>query len=229
MDSLGLAAVPGRATAAALVVLPKGRLREGAERALARVGVGAPTFAGRRLLTRVAAGSLVLARGRDVPLYVRSGAAELGIVGHDVVLEDGDGLVELCDLGFGACRLVFAAPSPRSLARPGLRVASRYPRLAASYLARRGLDGRVVALAGAVEAAVEAGLADAVVDVVETGRTLAAHGLVALDTVARSSARLVAAADRPLAPAARTIADGLRAVNATCDRAAPGEGAAGDG
>ena len=211
MDALALDPLPSPRTAA-LAVMPKGRLLSGSQEIFALSGLGRPSFPGRSLEGRAAAGRFVLARGRDVPLYVRSGAAELGIVGRDVLLEEGEGLRELADLGFGGCRLVLAAPAAWRLEAGGARVASRYPSLTARYLARRGLGARVVPLAGAVEGAVGAGLADAIVDVCETGATLRAHGLVVLDTVAVSSARLVAAAERPLTARAGEVAQRLREV-----------------
>lgn len=183
---------------AALAVLAKGRLLEPTRALWARAGLGVAQFAGRSLYSMSRGGRLLLSRGRDVPLYVRSGAAELGVVGRDVLLEAGEGLVEVLDLGFGRCRLVLAGPAGLELLRPGLRVASRYPLVTRRYFAERGLRVRVIPLAGAVEAAIEAGLADVIVDVAETGRTLEAHGLSVLDVVAESSARLVACADRDL-------------------------------
>ena len=195
----------------ALAVLAKGRLLEPTRTLWARAGLGTAQFSGRSLYSVGRGGRLLLSRGRDVPLYVRSGAAELGVVGHDVVLESGEGLAEVLDLGFGRCRLVLAGPAGLELLRPGLRVASRYPAVARRYFAARGLSVDVIPLAGAVEAAVGAGLADVIVDVAETGRTLEAHGLAILDVVAESSARLVAAADRPLGRAGRRAVEGLTA------------------
>jgi ATP phosphoribosyltransferase len=189
-------------TAAALAVLAKGRLLEPTRALWTRAGLGMAHFAGRSLYSVSRGGRLLLSRGRDVPLYVRSGAAELGVLGHDVVLESGEGLVELLDLRFGRCRVVLAGPASCEMLRPGLRVASRYPLVTRRYFADRGLAVRIVPLAGAVEAAVGAGLADLIVDITETGRTLEAHGLTILDVVAESSARLVARADGPLGEAA---------------------------
>lgn len=190
------------AYAAALAVVPKGRLLAESQALFARAGLEMPGFAGRSLETSGADGRFVLARGRDVPLYVRSGAAELGIVGRDILLEESDGLTEVLDLQFGRCRLVLAGPRDLDLGRNGLRIASRYPLLTGRWLRRQRLAAQVVPLAGAVEGAVGAGLADAVVDVVETGATLRAHRLEILDTVAESSARLVASGDRALSPRA---------------------------
>jgi ATP phosphoribosyltransferase len=190
------------ATPAALAVLAKGRLLEPTRALWARAGLGLAQFAGRSLYSVSRGGRLLLSRGRDVPLYVRSGAAELGVAGRDVILESGEGLVELLDLGFGRCRLVLAGPAGMEILRPGLRVASRYPLVARRYFAERGLRAQVIPLAGAVEASVEAGLADVIVDIAETGRTLDAHGLVVLDVIADSSARLVARQGRPLGEAA---------------------------
>lgn len=190
------------ATPAALAVLAKGRLLEPTRTLWARAGLGLAQFAGRSLYSVSRGGRLLLSRGRDVPLYVRSGAAELGVAGRDVILESGEGLVELLDLGFGRCRLVLAGPAGMEILRPGLRVASRYPLVARRYFAERGLRAQVIPLAGAVEASVEAGLADVIVDIAETGRTLDAHGLVVLDVIADSSARLVARQGHPLGEAA---------------------------
>jgi len=190
-----------------MMVLPKGRLLDGAFALLEEAGIRVPGFAPRALWGSTTECRYVVSRGRDVPTYLRSGVAELGIVGHDIVLEAGQGLVELADLGFGACRIVLALPEPRDL-RPGDRIATRYPTLTRAYLNGIGRPFvSVVPLAGAVEGAVTAGLADGVVEVVETGATLRAHGLMPVATVAESSARLVKAADRPLSAQAQWVVE----------------------
>jgi ATP phosphoribosyltransferase len=128
----------------------------------------------------------------DVPTYVEYGAADCGIAGRDVLLESGADVYEPVDLGFGRCRLVVARPRGAALeARSSLRVASKYPRLAAAHFLARGVSVEVVRLAGSVELAPALGLADCIVDVVETGRTLAENGLEIAEDVAASTARLV--------------------------------------
>jgi len=156
----------------------------------------------------------------DVPLYVERGAADLGVCGLDQVLESGADLLTPIDFGFGRCRLCLAAPrgsrlvSQAALAeepalpaaggghRPehlsdaaelgrSLRVATKYPRLSAKWFARRGVPVDLVALSGSVELAAVAGLTDAIVDLVESGRTLEENGLVVVDELLQVSARLV--------------------------------------
>jgi len=190
------------------VALPKGRLLEPTEALLARAGLEVAAGLGDRTMLaedparRVRA---VLARPADVPTYVEEGAADLGVVGKDVLMEQEPAILEVLDLGVGACRMVLAAPlatagekaSPDTArwlpsAGRGLRVATCYPRVTEAYLRRRGLPGAVIRLSGNVELAPRAGLADAVVDLVATGRTLAANGLVEVEEIAAVTARLVA-------------------------------------
>ena len=134
---------------------------------------------------------LVVIRAQDVPTFVEYGGADLGVAGKDVLLEyGGSGLYEPLDLEISRCRLVVAAPEgavePR---RP--RVATKYPSLTRSYYARRGIQPQLIKLYGSMELAPLVGLADRIVDLVDTGRTLAANGLVPLETIAEISARLV--------------------------------------
>jgi ATP phosphoribosyltransferase len=129
----------------------------------------------------------------DVPTYVEYGVADCGIAGRDVLLEAGSDVYEPLDLGFGRCRLVVARPrgarvDPRSSA---LRVATKYPRVASAYFLERGVSVEVVRLAGSVELAPGLGLSDCIVDVVETGGTLEANGLEAVEEVAASTARFI--------------------------------------
>ncbi len=189
------------------VALPKGRTLQAALERFARAGlVPEEDLANTRRLIVPARGAqarFVLLKDPDVPLYVERGAADLGVCGLDHVLESGADLLVPLDLGFGACRLCLAAPRESGLARGwrtaengaelgrSLRVATKYPRLTARAFARRGVPVDVVRLSGSVELAAVAGLADAIVDLVETGRTLEDNGLVAVDEMLRVSARLV--------------------------------------
>jgi len=133
-------------------------------------------------------------RPRDVAVYVGRGDVDLGITGRDMALDSGARVTELLGLGFGASRFRYAGPSARSWAvedLAGLRIATSSPRLVADDLAGRGIEAEIVRLDGAVEISVELGVADVVADVVSTGRTLAAHGLVPFGPVVCTSEAVV--------------------------------------
>ncbi len=129
--------------------------------------------------------------------YVREGVAQLGVTGKDVLLEDGTGVLELLDLPVGRWRMSVAAPEatdwPRLLAErgDGLRVATSYPAATAAFFADRGLNPQVLRLRGAVELAAVVGLADCIVDLVDSGRTLRNHGLREVEVVHPISLRLI--------------------------------------
>jgi ATP phosphoribosyltransferase len=137
----------------------------------------------------------LLVKASDVPVYVEYGAADVGIVGQDVLWESGRDLYQPLQLGFGRCRLVLAGvPAQRGRnfrLATGLRVATKYPRLARGYFQEQGLSPEVIALAGSIELAPLVGLADLVVDVVQTGRTLRENGLIELAEIAACEAALV--------------------------------------
>jgi ATP phosphoribosyltransferase len=131
--------------------------------------------------------SYLLIRSSDVPVYVEYGAAALGIVGQDVLRESGRDVYEPLQLDFGQCRLVVAG-TPEQIDRDlrldsSVRVATKYPRLARAHFLRQGISAEIIHLTGSVELAPRMGLADLVVDVVETGRTLRDNGLVELEEV----------------------------------------------
>lgn len=135
---------------------------------------------------------LVLLRGSDVCTYVRHGAAQMGVVGKDMLLEYGsDGLYEPLDLGIAQCRLMTAgfADAPRD--RPRLRVASKFVNVARRHYAAEGRQADIIALYGAMELAPLMNLADEIVDIVDTGNTLRANGMVPLTHIADVSSRLV--------------------------------------
>lgn len=180
------------------VALAKGRLQEPALARFGRAGIAVhPEEATSRRLWLDARGGgvrFVLVKPADVPTYVEYGIADAGVCGSDLLDESGADVHAPLDLGFGRCRLVVAAPfvdgAPRHLPHHP-RVATKYPRTAARYFHGRGQPVTVVALSGSVELAVVTGLADRIVDLVETGRTLADNGLGVEQVVAEVSARLV--------------------------------------
>jgi ATP phosphoribosyltransferase len=181
------------------VALPKGRMQQQTLELFAAAGypVSPEAASGRKLIFSDLSGALrfVLAKPADVPTYVEYGATDLGVVGEDVLRESNRDLYEPLGLGFGKCRLVLAGP-PEARQRnlrleSSLRVASTYPRLALAYFERLGISAEIIPLSGSVELAPSVGLADLLVDLVETGRTLAENGLVQLETIMESQAVLV--------------------------------------
>jgi len=187
------------------IALPKGRLQKPVLERFAAAGVRPdeePGVSRKLIIPAGASARFVILKDGDVPLYVERGAADLGACGLDQVLESGADLLTPIDFGFGKCRLCLAAPRGSKLASQAalsdaaelgrsLRVATKYPRLSASWFARRGVPVDLVALSGSVELAAVSGLTDAIVDLVESGRTLEENGLVTVDELLSVSARLV--------------------------------------
>ncbi|MGH8477559.1 MAG: ATP phosphoribosyltransferase [Methylococcales bacterium] len=135
---------------------------------------------------------LVVIRSTDVPTFVEHGAAELGIVGKDVLLEhDSVGLYEPLDLGISRCRLMTAAPMRGPPVEGRMRVATKYVKSTRNYFARNGRQVEVIKLYGSMELAPLVGLADCIVDLVDTGNTLRANGLMPLELIEYISSRLV--------------------------------------
>jgi len=183
------------------LAVPRGALLEGTLDLLDRIGVDTAAVRGesRSLVFRVGGLNLITMRPSDVPTYVEAGAADLGITGKDVLLEQSDRAVyELLDLGYGACRMVLAGrkgderlgEAERRLG--SIRIATKYPRIAARYFESSGRQAEVVEVKGSVELAPLVGLADGIVDLVDTGRTLEENALEVREEIARCTARLVA-------------------------------------
>lgn len=208
-----------------LIALPKGRL---GEETLARLAgtAFAPdplSLKGRvlRIPTATPGVEALLLKGADLPRYVAGGVAALGVVGSDTLDELDTDLLELSDLGFGACRLSLCAKTGISLDalrdKAHLRIATKFPKATARWLERQDLAAELVPLESSVELAPLLGLADAIVDLVQTGGTLKAHGLAELEVLARTSARLVAGRGAylgdpaRLGPLARDLATALKA------------------
>ncbi|MFQ6110931.1 MAG: ATP phosphoribosyltransferase [Nitrospinota bacterium] len=182
------------------LALPKGRIFEEAVGLLVRCGLlKTPLKERSRKLVHEEADSrlkFLLLRASDVPTYVEHGAADLGIVGRDILEEQGKNLYEPLDLGLCACRLSVAGPegSPpweELKTRIDLRVATTFPNLTQRFFAGEGMQVEVIELRGALELAPQVGLSDLIVDLVQTGSTLRANGLVELKEVLPSTARLI--------------------------------------
>jgi len=194
-----------------LIAFPKGRLGDELVPKLAGtpLALDAEALKSRvlRIPTATPGVAALLLKGADLPRYVAAGVAQLGIVGSDTLDEMDMDLLELADLGFGACRLSLCAQEGVTLealrAKPHLRLATKFPKATESWLSREGLTAELVPLSSSAELAPLLGLADAIVDLVQTGGTLKAHGLVETFVLGRSSARLVAARGAYLSEPAR--------------------------
>jgi ATP phosphoribosyltransferase len=179
------------------IALPTGRLLDDAVALLSRLGLPARGLGDdRRLLVDVPGDVRILkAKPTDLLTYVERGVADVGISGRDMILEQGRDVYELLDLEFGACRAVLAFPQDRAdvLWQPGqaLRIATKYPRLTARFFEQHVGAVEIVVLYGSVELAPLVNLADGIVDLVMTGRTLRDNGLREVAVVAESTARLV--------------------------------------
>ncbi len=201
------------------IAIAKGRLLESAITRLAKAGiVPKEDLRTTRLLVVPASGDaeLLPLKDPDVPVYVERGAADVGIVGIDQIRESACDVLEPLALDIGRCRLSLCAPGPadRDLAPlPGraLRIATKYPRLATTLLGRKGMGIEVLELSGSVELAPVVGLSDAIVDLVETGRTLARNGLSEREVLLEVSGRLIVnrAAWRLKMPAVQSLISGL--------------------
>jgi ATP phosphoribosyltransferase len=178
------------------LAISKGRLQADALGLLRRAGLrlSNDSLSTRRLAIEDESGCyrLIFVKPADVPVYVEHGVADCGIVGRDVLLESEPDLLQPLALNIGACRIVVAAKTEGIFNQFGmLRVATKYPHIAAKHFGARGIAVDLIELSGSVELAPVLGLADCIVDLVETGRTLMENGLSIVEVIARSSARLV--------------------------------------
>ena len=178
------------------IAIAKGYLWDQAYDYLLRLGLSFPyNIADTRKLSVVDSTqcvTLFCVRSWDVPTYVEQGAADLGIVGKDVLYEQQPNIMELLDLKFGGCQLVLAGPNPQETLSHGMRVATKYTHSTLTYFRKLGLTVKPIALYGAIELAPNTGLADIICDLTATGSTLRDNGHHILDTVFDSTARLIA-------------------------------------
>ena len=182
-----------------VIAIAKGRLLEPSLALLARVGIefAEDVSKSRKLVFDARDGQhrIVLVKPADVPTYVEYGTADAGIAGRDVLMESRADLVQPLSLNFGECRIAVAAMkgvTTLSVAdRPTVRVATKYPHITMDFFNARGIPVEIIPLSGSIELAPLLGLADRIVDLVESGRTLKENGLEILEVIAESSARLV--------------------------------------
>ena len=179
------------------IAITKGRLLDKSMELFERAGLDCSPIKdpGRRLVHCVPNYPLdaVLAKAPDVITYVEHGVCDLGIVGKDTILEKGGSFYEVLDLGFGKCRFALAVKAGSDFygTYKTRRIASKYPEVTRAFFAGKGMDVDIIKIEGSVELAPILGLADAIVDIVETGATLKANGLVPIEDVAPVSARLI--------------------------------------
>ena len=182
------------------IALTKGRLQDNSVALFERMGIDCAPIKdpGRRLIHSCPNYPLdaVLSKAPDVLTYVAHGVCDLGIVGKDTIMEHTEHAgryYEVLDLGFGVCRFALAVPENSNFygTYKLRRVASKYPNVTREFFARKGMDVDIIKIEGSVELAPLVDLADGIVDIVETGSTLKANGLVPIETVAPISARLI--------------------------------------
>ena len=181
--------------------VPKGAIFEDALAVLGGAGVPVEVLRdnGRRLFYRREGTEFIVSRPSDVPVFVEHGAADVGIVGKDVLEEQRPNVIELGDLRVGACRMIWAAPEKRAeevrraIAHAEVvRVATKFPNTARRYFGSLGRQAEIIELHGSVELAPLVGLCECVVDLTASGTTLRENDLVVLDEISRSTARLIA-------------------------------------
>lgn len=179
------------------IAITKGRLLDNSIALFERAGYDCSELKnpGRRLIHPIpdTPFSGVLAKAPDVITYVEHGVCAMGIVGRDTIMEHSHDFYEVLDLGFGKCRFALAAPKDKDFyaGYETKRIASKYPKVAHDYFLSKGMDVSVIKIDGSVELAPLLGLSDAIVDIVETGSTLAANGLEVIETICQLSARLI--------------------------------------
>lgn len=179
------------------VALPKGRLGESVYKLFAEIGFGCPEILenSRKLIFENMENRVryFWAKPSDVAIYVEHGAADVGIAGLDILLEQEPDVFELLDLGLGKCRMAVAGKKGAlSSTDRTLRVATKFPNITKKYYAEQSREIEIIKLNGSIELAPLIGLADRIVDMVETGQTLKENGLVEMETLFQVTSRLIA-------------------------------------
>jgi len=178
------------------IAIAKGRTAEQSIELLAQIGIEFSTYSknSRKLIftDKKEQMEMILVKATDVPVYVEKGAADVGIVGKDVLLEEQADVFEVLNLNFGLCRMCVCGKKDFELSiNRKLKVASKYPKTAKKYFDKRGISSEVIKLNGSVELAPILGLADVIVDIVESGKTLKENNLEVLAEISDISTRLI--------------------------------------
>ena len=179
------------------IAIAKGRMQDSALALLARAGIrlSEDEINSRRLALTDETGQyrFIFVKPADVPVYVEHGIADCGVVGRDVLLESEADLLLPLDLGIARCRIVVAAADPEAMTKVQgmIRVATKYSQIASAHFGARGIPVEIIELSGSVELGPVLGLADVIVDLVETGETLRENGLTVVEEIAESTGRLV--------------------------------------
>ncbi len=178
------------------IALTKGRLERRSVEMFKTIGFDCSEIInkGRRLILPMDNFEVVLAKAADVITYVEHGACDVGIVGKDTIVEkDSTGFYEMCDLGFGKCKFALAAKKGTDFfgGYDQKVIASKYPKVAHKFFEEKGMDVNIIKIEGSVELAPLLNLADAIVDIVETGTTIKENGLEILEDIMPISARVI--------------------------------------
>lgn len=179
------------------IALTKGRLEKDTVTLLEKIGMDCTNLRekGRKLILPIPDENIeiVLAKAADVITYVEHGVCDAGVVGKDTIMENGRSFYEILDLGFGRCGFALAGPETSRIfsGYQTKRIATKYPNVARNYFESKGMDVEIIKIEGSVELAPLLGLADAIVDIVETGTTLKENGLTVIEEICPISARMI--------------------------------------
>ena len=179
------------------IALTKGRLERDTVAMFERIDFDCTAVheKGRKLILPIGDNQfeVVLAKAADVITYVEHGVCDLGVVGKDTIIENGNSFYEVLDLGFGKCKFALAAPKGTDFysGYASKTIATKYPNVARSFFEGKGMDVKIIKIEGSVELAPLLGLSDAIIDIVETGSTLKENGLEVIEKLCDSSARLI--------------------------------------
>lgn len=176
------------------IALPKGRIAEETMSLLADIFDSEFKFESRKLILRTEKFTFLNVRNQDVPTYVEYGSADLGVVGLDVITEKELDIVDLLDLQIGKCKVAIGIKNDDELdwSRPDIKIATKMVNITKNYFASKAVGVEVIKLYGSIELAPLVGLADAIVDIVETGETMRENGLKVAEDIMESSAHLIA-------------------------------------
>lgn len=176
------------------MALPKGRIAKETLDIFRNIFNEDFEFQDRRLILEQANFRFLMVRNQDIPTYVAEGGADIGVVGLDVLSEHKPDVLRLLDLGIGQCKICVGSPinKAQDFTQPEIKIATKMPNIAREYFAKQAIAAKIIKLYGSIELAPLIGMADAIVDVVETGATMKQNGLVVTHEIMQSSAYLIA-------------------------------------